>query len=503
MWWIDLIFVSIRYCILWSTIFSRNWLSFLEGVWAGGVGRGGRYITISICEEQSFLLGQCPQTLLVSEDFVSGICQAWNVSTVILAASSADFELSCLSYPGVDSSQSIPAFYHTRPLGTVRRSTPCDTSLPNADAQLAVQPASAVPEGCRYSRRVRGLEADNTLPLEAVERSAQLEKSLLAKDKESPQGAKDRESLQKEQCNTAEVPHVPLSVQDGEGGHRVVEGSKKSDSMNVSLEESIPEEDNADGADRADCKCPSSSRKGPSNNLSGRTPKGSSDSKHVSAHAAKKASRLKKCPWLATKRRRRLHSTPAHRHEMINHSLDAEELSGEESMDAEHSPSMKLSEGWERDRERPPSRREHSPMSAANPANVNDPSITRRRSNSSSSSNIPAPQAQESVEVSKQEASGGHSPRMEGPRRKSAIARSLDMELMVVATDSGISSESNGDSRDSLDHNNSNRNNGSVSKLFYPYYFISNIWCMVNRLATVFLSSLSKLSGKGFFFFLN
>jgi hypothetical protein len=41
------------------------------------------------------------------------------------------------------------------------------------DSFLPPQPP-AVPEGCRYSRRVRGLEADQTLPLEAVEKTAQV-----------------------------------------------------------------------------------------------------------------------------------------------------------------------------------------------------------------------------------------------------------------------------------------------------------------------------------------
>jgi hypothetical protein len=40
--------------------------------------------------------------------------------------------------------------------------------------------------------------------------------------------------------------------------------------------------------------------------------------------------------------------------------------------------------------------------------------------------------------------------------RRSGAVRNLEVDLLAAA-DSGVGSESNGDSRDSLDHNNSNR----------------------------------------------
>ncbi|KAK7100039.1 hypothetical protein V1264_023048 [Littorina saxatilis] len=334
---------------------------------------------------------------------------------------------------GVDSSQTAPAFYRTRPLGAGF----------GAGEEPADQP---IPEGCRYSRRVRGLEADQTLPLEAVEKTTQVEKTLLKVNKESPEKEGESEDIQGQ---------AALPTEDGQ----------KSDTAEQSLDDSMEMAEAKDVvADISDCKCPSSSTKGPSPVHSGKTSKGSSDSKLSSA--AKRASIRKKCPWLATRRRRRFQSTPSNRAYLSpsqshdrNSQSDGEQDWGDESMDRGHSPTAKPNDVWETGHR---SHREYSPVSAANPANVSVAISTRTRS---SLDTIPAIQDSSSADCSKPKAAATNSPAgAEDATKpvKAVAARSLDVDLMVVAIDSGLGSESNGDSRDSLDHNNSSSNRAAA-----------------------------------------
>ena len=349
--------------------------------------------------------------------------------------------------PGIDSSKGAPAFYHTRPLDAMRDAS-C-RGLPSEPS--AVQP-TVIPEGCRYSRRVRGLEADRTLPLEAVEKSAQVEKTLLGK---SPQ---KRQSDAAEESSEQAALHIISST----GDEPVERSSRVESADHQSLEDSVEMENPKEAAaDQSDCKCPGSSAKSLSPIHSKKTPPGSKYGKHASTSAAKKARQRNKCPWLSTGRRRRqyIHSRG---NENTSPRSDVGEHSCEEPMDIVHSPTTTGDDGWARAQR---SRREDSPVSAANPANVNVPSSARTRS---STDNIPISQQHEasSTECSKQKGSfnspaGGD---VGTKPLKSATARSLDMDLMIVATDSGLGSESNGDSRDSLDHNNSNRTNGHVSQ---------------------------------------
>ena len=356
---------------------------------------------------------------------------------------------------GIDSSKSAPAFYRTRPLDAIN-----GASCPQLPSEQSAIHANVVPEGCRYSRRVRGLEADRTLPLEAVERTAQVEKTLLAK------------SPEKEQASAAEESPEPAAghAVSGTGDEPADSSSSKVDSVDhrQSQDDSVEVENRKEAAaDLPDCKCPGSAAKSLSPIHSKSTPKGSSSSygKHSSSSAAKKAKQRNKCPWLSTRRRRRPYSH-SRGNENTSPRSDVGEHSCEEPMDIVHSPTTTGDDGWAR---APRSCREHSPMSAANPANVNVPSSARTRSCSSSNDNIPISQQHEAssaAEVSKQKGSfsspaGGD---VGAKPLKAGAARSLDMDLMIVATDSGLGSESNGDSRDSLDHNNSNRSHGNVSQ---------------------------------------
>lgn len=343
--------------------------------------------------------------------------------------------------PGIDSSKSAPAFYRTRPLDAGCPGLPSDHS--------ATQP-SMIPEGCRYSRRVRGLDADRTLPLEAVERTTQVEKTLLGKPSEKEQSSAE-ESAEKAAGDVSGAGDEPAG------------GSGKGDNEGQSLEDSVETENRKEGAaDPSECRCPGSSAKSLSPIHSKKTPKGSNYDKHASTSAAKKAKQRNKCPWLSTRRRRRRCSHSCG-NENISPRSDVGEHSCEEPMDTVHSPTTTGDGGWDRPQR---SRREHSPVSAANPANVNVPSSARTRS---SADNIPVSQQHEvsSTECVKQKGSG-NSPAagdVSVKPQKTGVVRSLDMELMIVGTDSGLGSESNGDSRDSLDQNNSNRN-GNVSRIF-------------------------------------
>ena len=355
---------------------------------------------------------------------------------------------------GIDSSKSAPAFYRTRPLDAIN-----GASCPQLPSEQSAIHANVVPEGCRYSRRVRGLEADRTLPLEAVERTAQVEKTLLAK------------SPEKEQASAADESPEPAAghMVSGTGDEPADSSSSKVDSVDhrQSQDDSVEVENRKEAAaDLPDCKCPGSTIKSLSPIHSKSTPKGSSSyGKHSSSSAAKKAKQRNKCPWLSTRRRRRPYGH-SRGNENTSPRSDVGEHSCEEPMDIVHSPTTTGDDGWAR---APRSCREHSPMSAANPANVNVPSSARTRSCSSSNDNIPISQQHEAssaAEGSKQKGSfsspaGGD---VGAKPLKAGAARNLDMDLMIVATDSGLGSESNGDSRDSLDHNNSNRSHGSVSQ---------------------------------------
>lgn len=336
---------------------------------------------------------------------------------------------------GVDSSQNAPAFYHTRPHGGGLGSS---LELSAEDTLNIQSQVPAIPEGCRFSRRVRGLDADRTSAIEAVEKTVHVEKNLLKKD-QTPE--KEKSSSQVEQDTSQQTV--------------VLNGDDPSESINKDSAEKTMEEDKVEQTVInacncvEDCKCPHTPTKNPSHIHSGN--KGTS-TKHPTPEEVKRAKRLKsQSPWCRPRRRRRLNSTPTYKHnKMQSHGSDGEEVSDEDetSIQIEH-VSPRSSHNWA-DR----CQREHSPVSAANPANVNVSGRTRR----SLDTNTPSPEhaAEETSAVTvKQKDPTSHGD--EKSNKTCSTIENLDVELMTAAIDSGLGSESNGDSRDSQDQNNSNR----------------------------------------------
>ncbi|KAL8581462.1 hypothetical protein ACOMHN_004347 [Nucella lapillus] len=433
-----------------------------------------RYYTAGAFMADIFLI--CSNALLYNPDrgpTDRGIrhraCALRDMAQALLKAElDPDFERLCQEIEqsrktrGVDSSQSVPAYYHTQPVEKMPTAAGSAEVSKNA---AAVCSQSSVPEGCRYSRRVRGLDADRTQPGKDAERMAQLEKSPLGKEEHG-------ESAEKEHSSFTALS----SVHQSGDAEKAEESSKKSPHPGSTLDSSSVSDKDVEsaGAVQGDCACPSSLGKGPSPVHSGKTTKGSSDSKPSSAH--RRASQRKRCPWLAPRRRRRHHSTPVHRHNLTNSVSDVElvELvTDEESMDAaETSPTTKQPEGWN---SLPQSQEKHS----LEPASVHVPSMVGK---TRSGSDIIPTASQEQECGSKEQECGSKEQECGGKEQETArgaagerreegggegkpprsVVRSLDMDLMVAHVDSGISSESNGDSRDSLDHNNSNRNPTTV-----------------------------------------
>jgi hypothetical protein len=120
---------------------------------------------------------------------------------------------------------------------------------------------------------------------------------------------------------------------------------------------------------------------------------GSSSSKHPTPEDVKKARRMRahQSPWCRTRRRRRHHSNPNYLHPHHLEEEEEEEMSEEEE-EAAHRLALRSShhhhhgDEWQERR-----RREHSPVSAANPANVNVSGRTRRSLDQAPTSPTPPP----------------------------------------------------------------------------------------------------------------
>nr|KAG5711753.1 hypothetical protein BaRGS_023517 [Batillaria attramentaria] len=358
---------------------------------------------------------------------------------------------------GIDSSSQAPAFYHTRPPGASQGITGSMTSK-----DMVSSSATPHPEASRFSRRVRGISADKTLSLEEVEKSAQLEKSLLQRK--------------------GSVGEDVLSAGDNSQATNVM-GSEKSEEKDSTGDASCHGRLAAVSENQQASECNyNNSAKSPTTTTispSGKNSKARCDTRHISASTLKKISQRKRCPWLATRRRKRFSSTPGQRPKGVSPGSDVEMVSGDEVSD------MVL--GKRSSQESQQSDHELSPQSAANPENVQLSSVSKtpmvcvtRRSSAGGSgsggvgngvqgaSRDPSPAVPSSSSIHTSSSEHGQnkppstttSPSDTGNTRTEPARRRLEDELIAVttATDSGLGSsvESNGDSRDSLEHNNNN-----------------------------------------------
>lgn len=331
---------------------------------------------------------------------------------------------------GVDSTNMAPAFYRTRPI-----SAPL-SNISTCHGSPAKVPI--VPDGCRFSRRVRGLSADKTLPVDIVEKSAQIERSLLTK-------GSDTLETETGNANSSEVECIiPQKVETLAEIQQPVSCTEKSM-----------------------CNCNNSASSVKSNYL-GKNLKINCDTRsQLSSSALKKLNLRKKCPWLATRRRKRhyLHvpgkEIQSHRSETeIKNTLtescghEADLCQDSVQLCEEISPELLLA---------------HSTLQLPSTTKTLTQSASYQNRTSSSevcinSSEMDLTQVQNSnsEQIKQKLASSDACPcsdSADGSEQRPDAARCLEVELNVVATDSGIGSslESNGDSRDSLEHNNSNK----------------------------------------------
>ncbi|XP_025111165.1 ATPase family AAA domain-containing protein 2-like isoform X3 [Pomacea canaliculata] len=352
---------------------------------------------------------------------------------------------------GVDSSGMVPAFCHTCPL-TLSTNDSSTSASKNPSHILQV------PEGSRYSRRVRGLDVDNVVPLDLVEKSAQLEKSLLGK----------------------------TSAMDVDGGethmYRVgMEHQTQEDSLDTEEEPSSSEKVSSVLSAK-----PSNSSHTEKNSF-----KAHCETRPVSSSMIKKMNMRKKCPWLATRRRRRTHSAFSQK-DSHSPGSDVDVVSADES-EGTVNPCHEQNRQEERvehiEHEQLPQAPENANNSAVIALKQNSMQSLTRRSNCAGSSSSPAAfgtpvqnhlpsisctqshdscmmQTMQPASTSAANSSEGSNP---AASQRPAAAKKLEVDLNAVSTDSGVGSslDSNGDSRDSIEHNNNN-NTGSVTRQETP-----------------------------------
>lgn len=126
----------------------------------------------------------------------------------------------CFIVLGIDPLKSAPEFYHTKPLQSASSSHVCFSSRPSETSG-------------RTSRRLRGLDIEESPPLDLVEKQWAVEKSLRRtspqKSERGDNSASDSEAMIKQIENPSKksMPHLCRKEGSGDNSHSSVKKTKK------------------------------------------------------------------------------------------------------------------------------------------------------------------------------------------------------------------------------------------------------------------------------------
>lgn len=126
----------------------------------------------------------------------------------------------CFIVLGIDPSKSAPEFYHTKPLQSASTSHVCFSSNPSETHG-------------RTSRRLRGLDIEESPPLDLVEKQWAVEKSLKRtspqKSERGDNSASDSEAMikQYESPSKKSMPHLCKKEGSGDNSHSSVKKTKR------------------------------------------------------------------------------------------------------------------------------------------------------------------------------------------------------------------------------------------------------------------------------------